>query len=121
GKDVAAGVQVFDVAASLFGRHVPGSAHDRAVTGHDVGFGGIAGDSGLFWLFEDCYVRISFARSARNVAAQDFGEAPVHHKDFAEGADHDVCGLQVAVENAARMREGDGIANAQKNAQTVGD
>jgi hypothetical protein len=32
-------------------------------------------------------------------AACRFGQAPVHHLDFAVGADHDVVGLEVAVDH----------------------
>jgi hypothetical protein len=46
--------------------------------------------------------------------AQDFCEPPIHHQNFAERSDHYVCGLQVAMQYALRMREGHGVANAQK-------
>src|SRR6266481_243964 len=92
-KDVAAGVQMLDVAAGLLRGHVARRAHHGAVPGDDRNFGGLAGSGELFWLFENSGFRIIFAGSARNFAAQDFGETPVHHQNFAEGADHDIRGL----------------------------
>src|SRR5713226_3524754 len=121
GINITSCVQVFHVAARLFRRHVSGRAHDRAVSGHDRKLRGIAGSGRLLWIAKDRGFRIGFARAVRNLSAQNFGEAPVHHQDFTEGADHNVCGLQIAVQHAARVRERHGVANAEKNAQTVRD
>ena len=48
---------------------------------------------------------------------QHLGQAPVHDVDLAEVADHDVGRLQVAVDHAARMGIGQGIADADEDVQ----
>jgi len=55
----------------------------------------------------------------RNFCAQDFRESPIHHQDFSERPDHDVCRLQIAVQHTARVRKRNGVTNAEKNSQTV--
>ena len=48
------------------------------------------------------------------------GDAPVHHQHFAEVAEHHVLGLQVAVDHAAGMGEGDRVGHAHQNPQVLG-
>ena len=48
---------------------------------------------------------------------RDPRQPPVHHQHFAEVAEHDVFGLQVAVNDAARVGERHGIGDAQQDAQ----
>jgi len=43
--------------------------------------------------------------------------APIHDEDLTEFADHDVFGLQVAVNDADAMGMSDGIADAGKNVE----
>jgi hypothetical protein len=45
------------------------------------------------------------------------GDAPVHHVDLAQLPDHDVLGLEVAVDDAARVREVDRVAHLHEHAQ----
>ena len=73
----------------------------------------------MFWLLENWRFGIGGASGVRIAGTQDFCEAPIHHQHFAEWADHDVCGFQVAVQNAARMGECDGVADTQENSQAV--
>src|SRR6266481_848381 len=117
--DVTARVQVRHVAARLFRGHISRRTHDRSVSCSHRNLGRIARIGGLLWFFENRCIRIDFARIAYNFFLQDFREAPVHHQNFAEGTDHDVRGFQIAVEDAARVRERDGIADAEKNSQTI--
>ena len=48
---------------------------------------------------------------ARVASPEDLGQAPVHHLDLAEGPDHDVLRLEVAVDDAAGVGVGDGLAD----------
>ncbi len=50
-----------------------------------------------------------------------FGEAPVHHEDFAEGSNHEIGGFQVAVDHAAVVSEGDGVADFLKDGEERGE
>ncbi len=74
---------------------------------------------GRFWFFENGGFGIGGAISACCFAAQNFCQAPIHHEDFAEWADHDVGGFQVAMKNPARVGERYGFANAQEEPQAV--
>ena len=47
-------------------------------------------------------------------AGQVLGQAPVHHLHFAEGPDHDVGRLQVAVDDAATVGEADRLADLRE-------
>ncbi len=51
--------------------------------------------------------------------ADDLGQAPVEDQHLAEGSDHDVARLQVAVDDAAAVGEGDGLAGAQEQFQQL--
>jgi hypothetical protein len=46
-------------------------------------------------------------------------DAPVHHVDLTESADHDVLGLQVAMHHAVRVREGDRLEDPVEHAKPV--
>ena len=46
-------------------------------------------------------------------------DAPVHHQHLAERPHHDVLGLQVAVDHAVGVGEGDRLADAQEEAQPL--
>ena len=48
-------------------------------------------------------------------ARREQGQAPVHHQHFAEVAEHDVLGLQVAMDHAARVSERHGVRHLHKN------
>ena len=48
---------------------------------------------------------------------EDLGAAPVHDVDLAEAADEDVAGLDVAVEDAAAVGEGDGVAGLEEDGE----
>ena len=54
-----------------------------------------------------------FVRSLATLGAplEHLREAPVDDLHLAEGADHDVRGLEVAMDDAARMGVGDGLAH----------
>ena len=47
----------------------------------------------------------------------DLGQTPVHYLHFAEGADHDVGGFQIAVQDAAAVGIADGLTHLLENAQ----
>ena len=55
------------------------------------------------------------------IGAAVLRDAPVHHVDLAEAADHDVLRLQVAMHDAVRVREGDGIQDASEDRQPIGE
>ena len=56
-------------------------------------------------------------RCGRASLAEHFGEPPVHHLDLAEGADHDVGGLQIAMNNAVGVGVADGLAHGLEDGQ----
>ena len=49
------------------------------------------------------------------------GQAPVHHQDLAELADHEVVGLEVAVHHAAAVGEGHGLADAGEGVEEAAE
>ena len=53
-------------------------------------------------------------------AAEHAGEAPVDDLHLAEGADHDVAGLEVAVDDAAVMGIADGLADLLEDGDKPG-
>ena len=100
GVDVRARVEHDLVATRLLGRHVAGGAHHRAVDRADGVVGrGIGGDRAT-------------ALGALDGRLDDLRQPPVEHVHLAEIADHDVVGLEVAVDDAARVRELDGETHA---------
>ena len=48
---------------------------------------------------------------------QSFREPPVHHEDAAEVVEHDVIGLEVAVDDALAVREGERVADFLEDGQ----
>ena len=48
---------------------------------------------------------------------QDLGDAPVHHVDLTVVADHDVVGLEVAVADAAAVRERDRVEDLEEHVE----
>ena len=50
---------------------------------------------------------------------QLLGEAPIDHERFPKRAEHDVGGLQVAMDDVAAMSKGDGVANADEPGEQV--
>ncbi len=105
--DVRALVDGIDLAAGLFGAHVGRGADGRA----GGGFAGI----GL----------LQVAQLALDVVGPDvalaghLGHAPIQHHRLAELADHDVVGLDVAVDHAARVSESDRLAHVPEGAQQL--
>ena len=55
----------------------------------------------------------------RLVVAQQLGDAPVHDLNFPELADHHVARLQIAMDHAAPVREGNRLAYLLENAQKL--
>ncbi len=53
----------------------------------------------------------------RRPTVEDLGQAPVHHLDLAEGSDHDVGGLEVAVDHAPGVRVGHGVAGEDEDSE----
>ena len=53
----------------------------------------------------------------RGVLVDEAGQPPVHQLGLAEGPDHDVGGLEVAVDDAVIVGVGDGLAHRQEVAQ----
>ena len=49
--------------------------------------------------------------------AENFGQSPVHHLDLAEGADHHVGGLEIAMNHAVGVGVADGLANGLEDGQ----
>ena len=98
--DVGALVDGLEPAFCLLGGHKARSAHDGSVTG--AAFGAFIG------LRQELFVLIDY-----------FGEAPVHDEDFAVFAEHDVGGLEVAMDDAFGVGVGDGITNFLVNAQQL--
>ncbi len=108
-EHVGALVELFDLALRLLRRHVRGRAHHgadhrigsrrarTAAHGLDHRVQGLAAPRALL-------VRDS-------AAAQHFRETPVDDLHLAEGAHHDVRGLQVTVEHALAVRVGDGLTH----------
>src|SRR5215470_9897172 len=51
--------------------------------------------------------------------SQDLGQAPIHHQHFAEGADHDVRRLQIAMQNSARMGKRNCVADPKEQPKAL--
>ncbi|MFT3774796.1 MAG: hypothetical protein QM820_56325 [Minicystis sp.] len=98
--DVGARVELIDLAAELLGRHVAGRAHDLADLRLRLRAGG-----------DDALVGI--------LAGGDLGEAPVEQVHLAEITEHDVAGLEIAVQHAARVGEGDREADAAEGGEEL--
>lgn len=103
GVDVGARVDPVQLAPGLFGRHVHGRAQDFARGGlPTVEIGRQV--HGLDGALEAVGVDV--------LLVHHLGESPVDDHRFAEIADHHVVGLDVAVNDAAVVGIGDGVAQA---------
>ncbi len=80
------------------GRAAPGRGDDRLPTLDLAGLGIVGGTA----------------------AGEDLGQAPIHHLDLAEGPDHDVRRLDVAVDHPARVGVGDGLRDRLEDRQHPG-
>jgi len=58
-------------------------------------------------------------RRGRLRAADLFSDAPVHHQHLSEGSEHDVLRLEVAVQDASGVGEGDGVADLPEQMQPL--
>ena len=54
-------------------------------------------------------------RSVRAPGRRQLRQPPIHYQHLTELPDHDIVGLQVAVQHAPAMGEGDGVANLAEN------
>ena len=88
--DVAGRGDLLDRAAGHLGRHVGGRAAQAVGLEHRVRVGELG---------------------------RDPRQAPVHHQHFAEVAEHDVLGLQVAMDHAAGVGERHGVGHAQQDVE----
>ncbi len=95
-------VDGLEPAFGLLGGHEAGGAHDGAVA--------CAG-----------FAVLTFAGLRQGVLflIDDFGEAPIHDKDFAVFAEHDVGRLEVAMDDALGVGVGDGVTNFLVNTQQL--
>ena len=55
--------------------------------------------------------------SGRRLLPEHFGEPPIHDLDLAEGADHHVGGLEIAVNHPVGVGVADGLANRLEDGQ----
>ncbi len=100
--DVRPRPEVLELAGGLLGAHVGGGAHGAA----RQRLGATAGRAGH---------QGALAEFARGVGlSQGLGEPPVDDKGLAVLADDDVCGLDVAVQHAARVGVLDGVADVDE-------
>ncbi len=101
--DIGAGVEPVDLTARLLGRHVGRGADQRALR-RLVAVAGPAGQGRRFGIrFRD-----------------PLGHAPVHHQRLAERADHDVCRLEIPVDEPLRVGERHGSAHLLEEPQKGG-
>ena len=59
-------------------------------------------------------------RAAFGIDGEPHRQPPVHHEDLAEAAEHDVFRLQVAVDHAVGVGEGDRVSHFHENRQVLG-
>src|ERR1043165_3256522 len=95
GEDV--GALVDGLAALLFRGHVGRGAEDGAGGGEVVAGWGLGGGAG--------------GRGLVGGGGEVFGQAPVDDDRLAEGADDDIGGLEVAVDDVAAVGVGDGVGD----------
>ena len=117
GEDVGALVDLVPFAAGLLRCHVCRRTHRRAGPGEAGGVGAAPrrGDDGLLAIGLAGLLVVHDA-----AAGQDLGQAPVHHLHLAEGADHDVGRLEVAVDHAAGVGVGHGLGDGLEDRQEPG-
>ena len=110
GEDVGPLVDQVDLAPGLLGGHVARRAQHRAGVGQvRVRAAPRRRDQRLLGRL------LAGPRIIGDTAArQDLGQAPVHHLDLAEAADHHVRRLQVAMDHAAGVGVGHRLAMAAK-------
>ncbi len=103
--DVAARIDGFVRPTRLLWRHEMRGADERVGRCH----------RGVFLLphraHDSALDPVRVHRALRSFFVDDFGEPPIHHQHFAKVADHDVRRLQVAVDDALRVRESNGVAD----------
>jgi len=133
--EVAARIQRLDFAARLLGAHVLRRAEDRARLGALAGPRIKHRGPGL----EGVWVRrrggavahrapravwnrrpTIFPRTAFRVP-HFLGQPPIHHQHLAEVAEHDVLGLEIAMDHSARVRGGHGVAHFLKGREQRGE
>src|SRR5690242_19440878 len=102
--DIARRPVELELPEGLLRRHIRRRTEDVAVARVALG-AGVGGDR------IDDSGRLSDIRDIGYVGDAP-PEAPIHNEHVAELADHDVIGLQIAVNDAAAVREPDGLANA---------
>ncbi len=111
---VRPGIEGLDFAARLLRAHVFRRAENRA-DHRDARGSRLGADKRMAGLVRSgaCHVW----------AAEHFRESPIHHEHFAEIPDHNVLRLEIAMDHAIAVREGDGVAdllkNGEQNAQRV--
>lgn len=104
-KDIRRRPEDIDFTASLFGTHEGQSADDAAILGGRRAFAGKGGDSGFLGLF------------VVSLLADRLGDAPIDDERFAVLAEHDVAGLQIAVEDTPTVRVFDRVADIDEPAE----
>ena len=97
---MSAGSPTVRIAARLFGGHVGRGPEHGAVTGQDLR-------------------RRGGVRRVGSDRPPNPRDAPVEHQHFAELPDHDVLGLQIAMDDAERMGEGHGFTDAEEHRQAL--
>jgi hypothetical protein len=110
GEDVGAAVQV--LALRLLGRDVAERAEH----------GALAREPGVDALRVPRPGLLGEETPARSgVALEDPRDPPVHDEDLAERSEHDVRGLEVAVDDAAAVSVGDGLAHLDERSEKLVD
>ena len=77
------------------------------------------------WVFSVCALSSTTTELGAGVLAgllglvDHLGQAPVEHDHLAEAAEHDVFGLQVAVDHAARVGVADRLADLDERLQQL--
>ncbi len=117
GEDIGPLVDPVDLAASLLGSHVAGRAHHRAGV-RQVGIVGAAAGRGDHGLLTPGLAGLGVVDDA--AAGQDLGQAPVHHLDLAERADHHVRRFQIAVDHPPGVGVGDGLGDRLEDGEKAG-
>ena len=105
-EDVGALIELVRFALGLFGRHVRGRAEDAADHGARVRARATA------HRFDHAHRGVARLDLVGDAAStQDLGQSPVDDLHLAERSNHDVGGLQVAVNDALRVGVGHRLAN----------
>ena len=108
-KHVGSFIEIVDVAARLFRRHVGGRPHHaselrvRTVTAEPAE---CVAAQAIPQCLDVVLLPLTFTRQflvCHATVRKDFGQSPVHHLHFAKVAHHDVGGFQIAVDDAPRV------------------